>query len=290
MNGQKMQDSREELIQTVVPGTVSSRPVYGGDINSAFQIEDAGGEKYFLKLNDAGRFPGMFEKEAHGLNVLNDGSSLFVPEVIRHGISGDQQFLLLQWIAKGRQSVNFWESFGARLAEMHKVQQPFFGFTEDNYIGSMVQVNSRAESWSVFYAQSRILPAAKQLFERRDFSKSDLLSAENFCKHIAEIFPEEPPALLHGDLWSGNYMVAANGHAAIFDPAVHYGHREMDLGMTRLFGGFDLDFYRSYQASYPLEKDWQGRLPYTQLYPLLVHSLLFGGQYIQSVKNVLRQF
>jgi fructosamine-3-kinase len=290
MSGQKKGNSYEELIRTLVPGTVSSRPVFGGDINSAFQIEDTGGKKYFLKLNDAVRSPGMFEKEANGLSELKKGSSLYVPEVIRHGISGNYQYLLMEWIEKGPQSVNFWKSFGSGLADMHKVPQPFFGFTENNYIGSLVQVNSPAERWSVFYAQSRILPAVKQLFERRDFSKSDLSAAENFCNRINEIFPGEPPALLHGDLWSGNYMIAANGHAAIFDPAVYYGHREMDLGMTRLFGGFDLDFYRSYQAFYPLEKGWQDRLRYTQLYPLLVHSLLFGGHYIQSVKNVLRQF
>jgi fructosamine-3-kinase len=113
---------------------------------------------------------------------------------------------------------------------------------------------------------------------------------ETLCRRLPQLFPDEPPALLHGDLWSGNFLVGSNGKAMIFDPAVYYGHREMDLAMTRLFGGFDTRFYYTYQAIRPLETGWQQRLGLCQLYPLLVHLNLFGGNYYNDVKDVLQQY
>jgi len=110
------------------------------------------------------------------------------------------------------------------------------------------------------------------------------------CKKSEFLFPEEPPALLHGDLWSGNFKITTEGEATIFDPAVYYGHREMDIGMTLLFGGFDQRFYEAYHEIYPLEKDWKQRIPLTQLYPLLVHALLFGGHYVESVRRIMKNY
>jgi len=116
------------------------------------------------------------------------------------------------------------------------------------------------------------------------------MAAENLCKRFDELFPDESPALLHGDLWSGNFMVASNGYAAIFDPAVYFGHREMDIGMTKLFGGFDQRFYDAYEEAYPLEKDWKQRLTLTQLYPLLVHAILFSGYYVDKTRTIIKYY
>lgn len=268
---------------------IKIEPVGGGDINEAYCLYGPV-QKYFLKVNDAARFSGMFKKEGKGLQALQSQCNLVIPKVIECGEVEGKQFLVLEWLEKGAAATNFWIDFGTALAQMHKQSKGFFGFDEDNYIGSLPQINSKHQTWGSFYAECRILPLVKKFNDTNLFSSSDINHAENFCKKIDEIFPAEPASLLHGDLWGGNYMIVQNGSAAIYDPAVYYGHREMDLGMTLLFGGFSTPFYDAYNRAYPLEKNWRQRIPYTQLYPLLVHAILFGGHYIQSAREILMEF
>jgi protein-ribulosamine 3-kinase len=256
--------------------------VSGGDINQAFCLH-ATTKKYFLKVNSAASFPGMFEKEAKGLKVLSENCSLQIPNVIKHGTVNGEQYLLLEWAERGIPGKNFWEDFGTALAELHKKAQAYFGFGEDNFIGSLHQSNKKHDSWPKFYAEERILPLTNKL----GFDKK---LVEDFCSKLENIFPKETPSLLHGDLWSGNFMCASNGKACIYDPAVYYGHREMDLGMTKLFGGLDKKFYEAYNETHPLEKNWEKRIPITQLYPLLVHAVLFGGSYIESAKEIIGKY
>ena len=201
-----------------------------------------------------------------------------------------RQYLLLEWMQKGVISNGFWERFGKSLAGMHKKQQEHFGWEEDNYIGSLEQSNTPMDTWPQFYANARILPLVKKLFDSGSYTSKDTLIAESLCKKLPALFPEEAPSLLHGDLWAGNFMILPNGNAGLYDPAVYCGHREMDLGMTLLFGGFDSRFYLSYDQHFPLENGWKSRLPLTQLYPLLVHALLFGGHYIGSTREILKGF
>ena len=264
--------------------------VHGGDINESFCVY-SGNEKLFLKLNDGKLYPGMFEKEASGLNALAAAMpALVVPGVITNGIAGQYQYLVLQWIEKGTPKKDFWEIFGRSLAQMHLQEREYFGLNEDNYIGSLPQHNTKHAQWHTFYSECRILPLAKTLFNNGAFSKDDLAASESFCKRTQQWFPTEPPALLHGDLWGGNYMISSDGSAAVFDPAIYYGHREMDIGMTKLFGGFDQKFYDAYGEAYPMERNWRQRLPLTQLYPLMVHAVLFGGHYVNNVREIIRQF
>ncbi|MCW3091171.1 MAG: hypothetical protein JWP81_2240 [Ferruginibacter sp.] len=260
--------------------------VHGGDINRAYCLYTATG-KYFLKVNDHQRYPDMFVKEAAGLLALSENSSLTVPQVIKSGTVHNEQYLLMEWLGRGMPKANFWENFGAGLAMMHQHSKPYFGWNEENFIGSLLQKNQQYDTWHSFYIECRIMPLVKTLYSSGAFTNTDISAAESFCNTLENVFPPESPALLHGDLWSGNYMVAENGQAAIFDPAVYYGHREMDIGMTCLFGGFQRQFYDAYNNVYPLESSWHQRLPFTQLYPLLVHAILFGGHYVKKVRDII---
>jgi len=263
--------------------------VHGGDINHAYCLFTAQ-EKYFLKINDKEKYPGMFQKEANGLDLLRKHCTLIIPQVFKTGECGNRQYLLMEWLAKAPPQKNIWEDFGSGLAKMHQQPQSYFGLNEDNYIGILKQDNSSHNEWHSFYSECRIMPLVKTLFDSGSFSSKDTDNANSFCKNLKDIFPVESPALLHGDLWGGNFLVASSGKAALFDPAVYFGHREMDIGMTKLFGGFDHHFYKAYNETYPLEKEWENRLSATQLYPLLVHAVLFGGHYITNASQVITRF
>ena len=263
--------------------------VHGGDINKAYCLFTSTGN-YFLKVNDKNEYPLLFEKEAKGLDKLREHCTLIIPGVIKHGSCDEHQYLQLEWLEKGISKKDTWEKFGQGLALMHKQPQEYFGLNEDNYIGILNQTNDPHNEWHSFYAECRIKPLVKKLFDAGDFSAADIRNADLFCNNLKTIMPIEPPSFLHGDLWAGNYIITSSGYAAIFDPAVYCGHREMDIGMSKLFGGFDQRFYEAYNATYPLEKGWEKRLPIIQLYPLLVHAVLFGGHYVGSVKNIFKAF
>ncbi len=232
----------------------------------------------------------MFEKEAKGLELLRNNSSLVIPGVMMHGIADDKQYLVLEWLEKGAPQKDIWERFGQALAMLHKQTKEYFGLDEDNYIGSLRQHNDQHNDWPSFYAKCRIMPLVKILVDEGTLSLQDMDTAHTLCDKLKYIFPEEPASLLHGDLWAGNYSVHSSGYAAMFDPAVYFGHREIDIAMTRLFGGFDQRFYDAYNETYPLEKGWQQRLSLSQLYPILVHAVLFGGHYCFQARDVMTRF
>jgi fructosamine-3-kinase len=264
------------------------KPVHGGDINQTYRLS-CGNENYFMKINNAKLYPGMFEKEANALKILQSKSRLVVPEVVKVGEMEETQYLVLEWLDVSEKGKNFWKHFGEGLAALHQQSEDHFGWTEDNYIGSLHQANKWSDRWSDFYTEQRVLPLVKKLHNKGHMTKEDVVRAERLCKRLDDIFPVEPPALLHGDLWNGNFTSCGKG-PSIYDPASYYGHREMDLGMTLLFGGFANEFYEAYDQSWPLEKNWRSRVPLTQLYPLLVHACLFGGHYISEAGRIIRQF
>ncbi len=263
--------------------------VGGGSINSAYGLETNVG-RFFVKLNSASRYPGMFEKEALGLSILSETGELPVPETVGFGETHAEAFLILKFVETGTPSAGFWENFGHALARLHGHSADTFGLDHDNYIGSLSQSNTFHDRWPEFFIEERLKPQIRLAFDGSLLTDSDLSAFGNFFKSLSEIFPEEPPALLHGDLWSGNFMTNEAGEAVLIDPAVYYGHREMDLGMSQLFGGFHRRFYDAYNETYPLEPGWEKRLDYCNLYPLLVHVNLFGGSYVHSVKQIIRPF
>lgn len=263
--------------------------VGGGSINEAYRLDTRKGI-FFVKINSAKKYPQMFEKEALGLKLLRETNTLEVPEVIATGNTGEETFLLLPYIFSKAMLSNFWSLFGEQLAALHSHTQPVFGLDHDNYIGSLVQTNGMHDSWIPFFIEERLEPQLRLARNQGRVGSSTTQAFQRFYNRLDELFPAEPPALLHGDLWSGNFMVGEQGEPVLIDPAVYYGHREMDLAMSQLFGGFSPSFYEAYHAHCPLKKGWQKRLDYCNLYPLMVHVNLFGGSYLESVKAILNPF
>jgi protein-ribulosamine 3-kinase len=267
----------------------SVTPISGGDINRAFQLRTQSGS-YFLKYNDANRFPRMFETEALGLKLLKRPGAPRVPEVLAHGESGKHTWLLLEYITQGGYGKNFWDDFGFSLAQLHKNSQETFGLDHDNYVGSLPQSNKTHQSWPDFFIEERLGRQLEMARKKGLLDSALMRSFENLFKVIPSIFPSEPPALVHGDLWSGNFMSDTYGNPCIIDPAVYYGFREMDIAMSKLFGGFSSRFYESYHEAFPLASGWQQRLDICNLYPLLVHVNLFGGGYLGSVRAAMKGY
>lgn len=262
--------------------------VFGGDINQTYRLQTNIGP-FFLKLND-GELNDMFEKEFNGLQLLHETKTIKIPEPILHGKIENKIFLVTEFIEKGSASKTFWQTFAQQLASLHKHSNELFGLDDNNYIGSLHQSNTYSETWSGFYASQRILPFMQLAFSQNKCSKNDLANTEKLCSRFVEIFPVEQPALIHGDLWGGNFMAGNKGEPVIFDPAVYYGNREMDIAMSLLFGGFSSSFYNYYREVFPLQPGWKERINLCQLYPLLVHLILFGGHYYNSVIDIINSY
>ncbi|MCB9191718.1 MAG: fructosamine kinase family protein [Flavobacteriales bacterium] len=267
---------------------LAQQTVTGGSINDAFKIETTSGT-YFLKANCAKTYPNMFEAETKGLELLSN-SSFRIPKPMALSVSASKQFLLLEWVDKGSPKTGFWDDFGRNLAEMHSISNTQFGLNLDNYIGSLPQRNSEHGTWTDFYREERLVPQMNLAEKNGQLTSRMQHGFEALFGELEDIFPKEKPSLLHGDLWSGNMMVASDGSPCIFDPAVYYGHREMDLAMMALFGGFGDAWIGAYNEVYPLENGWKERIAIGQLYPLMVHVNLFGGGYRRSVENILSRF
>jgi len=268
---------------------ISSAPMGGGCINNAVKVKTTVGE-IFLKWNDAIKFQSMFETEAKGLMLLKSVNALGIPNVIAVGEAGSYSFIVLEFIEAGKRQKNFWQDFGSSLAALHKISSEFFGLNHDNYIGSLSQSNTQKNSWVEFFISERLEKQIAVAKNSGAINNSAIQQFNNLFRQLPEIIPEEKPSLLHGDLWNGNFMLGTDGKAWLIDPAVYYGHRKTDLAMTKLFGGFSEEFYETYNETLPLQPGFSERVDIHNLYPLLVHVNLFGGGYLQEVKNILQRF
>lgn len=263
--------------------------VSGGSINSACRFS-AGNRRFFIKYNDASRYPAMFEKEAAGLELLRKAGEIDVPEVIHVSEAGNHAYLLMSYIDSAAEEPDFWQHFGKQLAALHSHKAEQFGLDHSNYMGSLSQSNRFHHAWKDFFVQERLEPQIRLARENGEIGKTDVAAFERFFKRLDELFPETQPSLVHGDLWSGNFMVNNRGKACLIDPAAYYGHPEVDIAMSTLFGGFSSQFYDAYCRHNPLEKGWRERLDYYNLYPLMVHVNLFGQNYLGSVRRIINKF
>jgi fructosamine-3-kinase len=283
-----MEGAVRAALEAAVGGKIAgARPVGGGDINRADAVTLADGRRLFVKTN-AREPAGMFEAEAHGLAWLAEARALRVPEVIAHGPG----FLALELVVAAPPARDFDEQLGRGLAALHRFGAPRFGLDRDNFIGRLPQDNSPAPTprWADFYRARRLEPQLRRAADeglasprmRRGFERL-------FVELPALVGPEEPPARLHGDLWGGNLLCDDAGAPCLCDPAVYGGHREIDLAMMRLFGGFGARTFAAYAEAHPLAAGHGERVELYQLYPLMVHVNLFGGSYVSQVESLLER-
>jgi fructosamine-3-kinase len=268
----------------------------GGCINETYELKINGEVKFFLKINSIKKYPALFEKEKNGLDFLAGKKIIRVPEVITHGEIDDHQLLLMEWIDDDTRTGKFWERFGEQLAALHQQTwsdqngQSFFGLNEDNYIGSLLQLNNQRCDWIEFFIHCRLKPQLKIAVDNHLLQTKHSTALENLFSKLSDIFNNENPSLLHGDLWSGNFMCSQNSEPVLIDPAIYFGHRSMDLAMTTLFGGFHKQFYNSYNYHYPFPDNYEEQWQICNLYPLLIHLNLFGSGYLSQIEKTLSRF
>ncbi|MCC8035608.1 MAG: fructosamine kinase family protein [Rikenellaceae bacterium] len=248
-------------------------------------VETESGKSYFLKRGNPSR---AFSCEVKGLAELARGG-VEVPEVILFG----EDFILLQYIRNSTPTPTFYTRLGQMVAGMHRVTADKFGFYEDNYIGNNIQPNvakgNEAVNWAEFYFDRRLNFQLSMAIENgyfRDMTASGLSRLEEAVYGLLSPVTE-PPSLLHGDLWGGNYLCGRGDTPFLIDPAVYYGHRETDIAMTMLFGGFPQEFYMAYDQEYPLAEGWRKRMPLYQLYHILNHLNLFGSTYLRRAVDIM---
>jgi protein-ribulosamine 3-kinase len=293
MNLQQIKELLQDRVSKCLDITVANidlAPVGGGSINNTYEVKINNREKFFLKLNSSTEFPGLFEKEKNGLEFLGRQNRIHIPSVIFCETNKTHQLLLLEWIESGNRDESFWKKFGEQLAQLHNVSYECFGFEEDNYMGSLMQVNTFTNDWIEFFINCRLLPQVELASKKNRLQNNHIDSFDGLFKKLDLFFTTEKPCLLHGDLWSGNFMCNDRSLPVLIDPAVYFGNRSMDLAMTTLFGGFDKAFYDSYHYHFPLPGNYREQWEICNLYPLLIHLNLFGQSYLPGIITILKKF
>ena len=269
---------------------VGKHPLSGGDFATAYRAELADGQSVFVKThkNPPANF---FSTEATGLQWLRESNSVNIPKVL--ACSDDPPFLVLEWIAVGqgvssnsRRGTE--ERLGVELAALHRTTRQSFGRQDRRTTGSLGVPNEPQSQWSEFYATQRLLPLAEIASQRKSLSATDCKALQAVAENLAQVdVPQEPPSLLHGDLWAGNRLVDSDGRSWLIDPAAHAGHREFDLAMMQLFGGYSQSCFDAYHEAWPLQPGYRQRVALHQLAPLTVHAIKFGGSYRSAVHEAL---
>lgn len=280
----------QEVFEIIDPSleVKSIQSLSGGCINQAFKISTKCG-LYFIKLNKR-ELLNMFQSEALGLELLASTETVRIPKAFGVGVKDVSSYLVLEFIEPGSKNVNFWTSLGSRLANLHQTTSAEFGLAYNNFIGPLPQLNTFKSNWVDFFIQNRLLP---QINIGKEKGIIDFTLEGKFQKlfsKLPDLLKSEKPSLLHGDLWSGNMFPDSQEFPVLVDPAVYFGHREVEIGMTKLFGGFDKKFSEAYQFEFPLEKGFEERFDLYNLYPLLVHANLFGPSYLNDINLTLKKY
>jgi fructosamine-3-kinase len=270
---------------------LSEQSVSGGSINQAHKLQTNQG-LFFLKWNQSAPVD-FFEVETKGLELLGSAdTNLRLPKVIASHKPDlkNPGFLLMEYISEGSGSSSDSFTFGTELAKLHNTKGDHFGLSYENYIGILQQKNGEYDDWNTFFVEKRINPQLKMAIDSGKLSQNLQSHWKNLSNRLDELLPPTKPSLIHGDLWGGNYLFDENGVAVLIDPAVYYGHPEMDLAFSKMFGGFSGAFYEGYKSVQPLPEGFSDRVPIYNMYPLLVHVNLFGGHYSTQFERFIKKF
>lgn len=279
-----------EIGEVLGAAAVSAEALSGGCINQAFAVTLEDGRAVFVKEN-ADADSSMFPAEARGLSWLAEPEALRVPEVLAVGSApGGCDYLVLELIRSAPRRVDFDDELGRGMAALHRAGAARFGLDHDNFIGSLPQDNTAEDTWASFYRRRRLEPQIRLASERGLLERDDREGLERLCERLPELVPDCEPARLHGDLWGGNLHVDDCGAPCLIDPAAYAGHREVDLAMMQLFGGFGPRVFQAYDEAHPLDPGWRDRSPLYQLYYLLVHVNLFGRGYLGQTRAAYRRY
>lgn len=306
-------DRLRSAVQEALDVEVASMQVVrGGDVASAHRLVLDDGRAVFAKTHPDPP-PGFFTTEAAGLSWLSEPDVVAVPQVlaVSDGASpstggdgddgvdamerqlGHPAFLVLEWIDEGRPAARSEAELGRSLAALHLAGAVCFGREDRRTTGSRALPNEPTATWPEFYATQRLLPLARLAADARALSAETLRRLERLATSgVLTSLPgaEEPASRLHGDLWAGNRLVDASGTSWLIDPAAHGGHREFDLAMMRLFGGFGSEFFAAYDDAFPLAEGWADRVSLHQVAPLVVHAVKFGGGYVASATEAIERW
>lgn len=263
-------------------------PLSGGSISQVYKLKTNQGD-FILKLNTSDKID-LFLAEEVGLNTLGNTQSFIIPEVLGVGSIADFAYLLMEFIPSGKANTTTFKEFGVKLAHLHSHRAPQFGFASNNYVGTLTQINHLETSWSGFYWKHRILPQCQLAVKQSLISKVDIPEEKCFTQVIENEFNETKPSLIHGDLWNGNYIINAEGKIALIDPAVYYGNPIMDIGMAKLFGGFDDEFFEAYREKTVGTSNWDTQIELAQYYYLLIHLNIFGRSYLPQVQYIKEKY
>jgi protein-ribulosamine 3-kinase len=242
-----------------------------------------------LKTHQYNKLSDLYQKEHNALTKLSTAFQ-HIPETIATGKHLQEYWLVQRYVRPGRLNNEGWTDFAQQLAQMHRNTQAMFGYEEGNYMATLPQINSSHEHWNNFFVLNRLEPMLRLAHQQGLRDPCLMRSFDRLFIQLDNLIPPEPPSLVHGDLWSGNVIQDEHNSAWLIDPAVYYGHREMDLAMTRLFGGFSPIFLDAYQQFYPVEKGLPERIAIHNLYPLLVHLVLFGNSYLSDIRQTMKRY